>query len=262
MADLLGKCGCNCGKCLAYIGNAKSEEDRAKCSEVWKKYLNIGIKAEKCVCFGCQAKEPWKTGNMLPDRSCIVKRCAEKSNLKTCAHCYSFPCDFLKERSKNDYNRKWVENRVGGKISEEEYEDYVQPFETFKNITRLREALKEDDICAQPKVESLKIKVSDFPKAIKGNEESGRVLKNTYDFLVDLRQCKSETYIQQTIYEKRMKPAFVILWVFALYGKFVDDDYSKLVISSDLSAEKPEFRSMIRKRDNFWHGSVEQVSFM
>jgi hypothetical protein len=79
MADLLGKCGCNCGKCPAFIGNIKSEEDKVKCSEGWKHYLNISLKADKCVCLGCQAKEPWQTGNMLPDRSCIVKKCAEKS---------------------------------------------------------------------------------------------------------------------------------------------------------------------------------------
>jgi hypothetical protein len=155
-----------------------------------------------------------------------------------------------------------VEKRVGRKITEEEYETFVQPYESYKNIKKLRETLKEEGISPKKPVEPLKTKVSLFPGTLKQDEEDGRILKNTYGFLTDLLQCRSKTYVQQTINERRIKPALVILWVFAVYGEFIDGDHSRLVISSKSSDEKPEFGNIIRKRDNTWHGSAGQVAYL
>lgn len=72
---MYGKCGVKCDTCPAYFGNITEYKDQEKCSKGWKKYLNISLSPKYCKCNGCQAEEPWKDGNVIPDRSCLVRKC-------------------------------------------------------------------------------------------------------------------------------------------------------------------------------------------
>jgi hypothetical protein len=263
MPELYGKCGCKCSKCAAYIGNIKSDEDKKNCSEGWKKYLNISLKPDYCVCFGCQASDPWKTGNVIPDRSCFVRKCVEKSGVKTCANCGSFPCSFVEERSKNDYSRGWVEKRVGEKLTEETYENFVECFETYKHLNEIRKSISESEIVPQKEIKPLNIKIPKFPQEINATKEENESLKAAYDFLSELKLCSGHTsYINQIINEKRIKPALLILWVFAADGKFVDNEKTKLVIQSEEVQGKEEYNNIVRKKDINFHGSAGQVAIL
>jgi hypothetical protein len=57
MRDLYSKCGCNCSHCPAFKENAKTMEDKRRCSEGWAKYLGAKLKPDSIQCEGCQAKE-------------------------------------------------------------------------------------------------------------------------------------------------------------------------------------------------------------
>jgi len=134
MKTLYGKCGCNCGHCPAYIGNARTKKDRQRCSNGWHTYLGAKLNPARCVCLGCQAKDPWKSGNILPDRGCYVRPCVLRSGIKHCAYCSWFPCEDLKKRIPDRTFRKKVEKRMGQRMSDEDYQRFIQPYEGVGNL--------------------------------------------------------------------------------------------------------------------------------
>src|SRR5665254_7998 len=88
----IGKCGSYCHKCPAYVGNTGTEEDRKKGSQAWERYFGLHFKPKVIKCAGCQATDPWKTGNLLPSRMCLIRSCTLFNKVETCAHCAEFPC--------------------------------------------------------------------------------------------------------------------------------------------------------------------------
>ena len=68
MKELFAKCGTHCGGCPGYHENAKTEADRQRCSDGWHRYLGVRVRPDLIHCQGCQAPDPWKSGDILPNR--------------------------------------------------------------------------------------------------------------------------------------------------------------------------------------------------
>lgn len=164
MKNFLGKCGCNCGRCPAFKANARTSKDKKFCRDGWNKYLGTNMKKfEWILCDGCQTPDPWKSGNLLPDRSCNIRPCVIKMNIKTCAQCSAFPCEDLKQRIPGRDFRKKIESRLGKRIPQKDYLNFVEPYEGVGHLEDIRASLRKKDIIKVPRIPLLKVKIEDFP---------------------------------------------------------------------------------------------------
>jgi hypothetical protein len=88
----------------------------------------LGLSKDEIKCKGCRA-EDGQWGHRA--RECQVYKCIEKTDMKTCAECTEFPCEYLHPysdqamkphntklfnlcRIKNVGIEKWAKNEAGG----------------------------------------------------------------------------------------------------------------------------------------------------
>ena len=184
MKDSFGKCGCNCGRCPAFFANAKTKRDRERCSEGWRKYLGASLKAETCICLGCQAKDPWKKGYMLPDRGCYIRPCVIALGIKTCAQCSAYPCEDLQVRIPGSDFRKKVTERRGKQVPEKDYVAFLSPYEGLEHLKALRHCLRSADIMKMPKIPPLKKRMAAFPRHIALSKTATAGLESLHFLLI------------------------------------------------------------------------------
>lgn len=250
MKDLFAKCGFNCGHCPAYAANAKTLKDRKKCSDGWRKYLDASLKPERCVCLGCQAKDPWKAGNMLPDRSCYVRPCVIQMNIKTCAYCPWFPCEDLLARIPGKDLRKVVESRIGRPLSQEDYHTFIKPYEGIKHLHEIRATLGKQDIVEKREVKPLKARIASFPVRFGISRPRRAAFEKLYTFMKGVITGNTKTYARQIITKRRKSHMLSLLWVFGRYGRLMRGKRAELVIDSVIDGSRPEVGCFVRKRDN------------
>jgi len=117
MQDIFSKCGFNCGRCPAFKENIKTDEDRQRGSEGWKKYYGFRIRIDRMYCDGCQTNDDEHPVLLAP--SCTIRKCAIKNHVQTCAHCSEFNVCMHESKIFNpDINREKIEDRLGAPIPE------------------------------------------------------------------------------------------------------------------------------------------------
>jgi hypothetical protein len=248
MKDLFGKCGCNCGHCLASKENAKTFRNRKKCSNGWRKYLGASIKPELCVCLGCQEEDPWKTGYMMPDRGCYIRPCAIALGITTCTQCGAYPCEDLRARIPGGDFRKNVAERMGRPVPEKDYIAFLEPYEGLVHLKALRQRLRSEDIMKMPKIAPLKAQIAAFPDHLVLSKAEIAGLESLYLLLKKIRTAQAATYARQIMIKRRRDLLLSILWIFGLYGKMEGKNGVKLVIRG--TKDIPGHANMIiRKRD-------------
>ena len=250
MKDLFGKCGFNCGHCPAYAANAKTMRDRKKCSDGWRKYLAASLKPERCVCPGCQAKDPWKKGNLLPDRNCYIRPCVIQMNIKTCAQCPWFPCEDLLARIPGKDLRKQVESRIGRPLSQEEYDTFIKPYEGIKHLHEIRATLGKHSIVEKQEMKPLKANIAPFPTTFGVLKPRRVAFRRLHEFMTQMITGRTKTYARQTIMRRRKAHMLGLLWAFGRYGRLVKGTPTQLVIDSVDAGSKPQLSYFVRKRDN------------
>lgn len=251
MRECLAKCGCNCGHCPAFKENAKTMKDRKYCRDGWNKYLGTNIKKYAWIrCDGCQARNPWKKGNLLPDRSCNIRPCVLKMDIDTCAKCSLFPCTDLKARIPDKDFRKHVEHRLGEKTDTRDYEAFIRPYEGIENLRKINNKLRKKDITACPKVLPLKTRNVAFPEKFKANKMRKAAFKQLHDFMLKLLTARSKTYARQIRMISRKPHLLGLLWAFGLYGELRNGTRAQLVLDSVIQRRRPQIRYFVRKRDN------------
>ena len=125
---IYSKCGFYCNYCPAYIDNSRTQEDREHGSALWEKYFGLHFKPDIVRCDGCQSTSPWKTGNLLPDRTCPIRACAVYNEVVTCAQCSVFPCSEYSKRVPGGELRKQREKAANITFTDNEYQKYIEPF--------------------------------------------------------------------------------------------------------------------------------------
>lgn len=93
-------CGLPCFECFLYLAQFNDEM-----AEIISGFLNLP--PEKIKCKGCRA-EGGKCAHLPMD--CRVYHCTEQREIKTCAECRDFPCDFLHPYM--DQAEKWHNTKV------------------------------------------------------------------------------------------------------------------------------------------------------
>jgi len=125
---VLSKCGYRCDLCLAYAPNVAEADRRRELSDGWHRIFGFRIEPDEIICEGCVSSE----SPVLIDKKCPVRPCAVERRLEHCGQCPDFICDRHRQR---EVSRKDIEERLGKKISDSDYELFVKPYES---VTRLR----------------------------------------------------------------------------------------------------------------------------
>ncbi len=253
--DIFGKCGCNCVKCPAYKENARTPNDRKYCSDGWARYLGARLKPEICYCEGCQTPEPWKSGNLLPARGCILRACAIKMGIKNCAYCPFCPCEELKVVIPDENFRKRITKRIGTAIPEADYQVFIKPYEGIKNLANVRKSLKKEDIVKKPVIKPLNAKIIEFPTNLLLSKQQIKSYKSIHSLLTKILEAKANTYARQMKIRNRRPLMLNLLWVFGLYGKLKDRN---LIIDGKTYGSLPDFNNLVRKYDNTLHSYLKQ----
>ena len=137
MKDIITYCGYRCNLCLAYKDNVKSEKDKQKFSDGLFKYFGFRMDPEECYCEGCR-KDETKDPKPL-DTNCPVRPCAIEKEMENCANCENYICNKLRKRIV-EYEK--VAARYGKPIPEEDYNNFIKPYENKKVLDEIRIKIK------------------------------------------------------------------------------------------------------------------------
>jgi len=128
MKIIISRCGYRCDLCLAYKENVHSKEDQKRTSDGWFKYYGFRIPPEEIWCDGCLTPDDQKPKLMDPE--CLVRPCVLEKQLENCAYCDQYICSKLKTRI--------VEyDSIVAKF-EEDYENFIKPYEARKVLEGIR----------------------------------------------------------------------------------------------------------------------------
>lgn len=257
MKDLFGKCGVNCGRCPGFAGNARTGEDRQWCSDGWAKYIGARLKPESIHCLGCQAPEPWKSGSILPDRNCIIRPCAVKTGVETCAQCSAYPCG----AHSPDMDREKIAARLGTPIPEKDYLAFIEPYEGCKHLDQIRASLSPEEIMPVAEVKPIRAKITAFPDDLPCSEEEISAFRAVHGLLVKVLTAPADVYARQLTLKRRRPHMLGLLWVLGLYGELKEEDGSQLlVLDGTTYGSRKECGWLVRKRDNSFHGVTQQAA--
>lgn len=231
MEDLFAKCGFNCGHCVAYKENAKTEEDRQRGSEGWKKYYNFRLSLDRMCCDGCQM--PDEENPVLLNPACITRKCALINGVETCAHCSEYrACMHELRVFGQDISREKIEARRGAPIPEKDYVAFVEPFEHLNHLDQIRASLKPKDI-VKAEILSAKPKITGFPDALPFSKKEKLAWKALYQILAAVASLSGNTYAQQVELKRRRDYLFKLLWTLGLSGELRKENGSHLVMDSE-----------------------------
>ncbi len=92
---LIAYCGLNCEECPAYQATQNNDQGlREKVAIGWSKEFNWDLTAEDINCDGCKSVEGAHFSYCF---KCIMRPCAMKRSVSTCADCIEYPCRDLME---------------------------------------------------------------------------------------------------------------------------------------------------------------------
>lgn len=253
--QIYSKCGFYCNRCPAYIDNSRTQEDRERGSALWEKYFGIHFKPDIVKCEGCQSSAPWKTGNLLPDRTCLIRACAVYNEVLTCAHCSLFPCAEYSKRVPGTELRRQREKAANNTFTDDEYKKYIDPFEGQVHLKELHSTLKLEEL-VPPKQFSVDINVTPFPINTNLTPEKEEEMRRLHSLLGNIFSKKAANYVDQLLLERKKPYLWVLLWVMGLYGELREEN---LVLESAAHRDRIECSRLVRKRDNTLHELIQDA---
>jgi hypothetical protein len=252
---IYSKCGFHCNRCPAYKDNSATEAGRQRGSEMWRRYFGLDFKSDIVRCEGCQSSEPWKSGNILPDRMCSIRACAVHNGVPTCAHCASFPCEEYLKRVPGAGLRQQREAAANTRFTDDEYLENLEPFEGQPHLKQLHGTIRAEDII-QPKPFSAGGDIAPFPAestTLSGKQDE---MKRLHSLLSLIFAQKADNYAGQVLLERKKVYLRGVMWVIGLYGVFKD---GKLVLGSAVCGDRKECSRLVRKSDNRLHGAIQEA---
>ena len=250
MKDLIGKCGCNCGRCPSYKANLRTDEDRQRCSDGWHRYLGFRLSPGKLrPCDGCQAPDD---ENRVRYQSCYARKCAVRNGVKTCAHCSAYPCEDVQNlhELQRAGARERIVARLGTPIPEDDYLTFIEPYEGLKHLDEIRASLGPEDIVEMTKV-STKPRIVDFPDGLPFSEEQTSAFEALHRLLAAVESVDGVSYARQAAIKKRRQHLLKILWAFGRFGEPKEEGGSHLVMDGETYLAQKIHSSYSRVKDYF-----------
>ena len=236
MTDLIAKCGNNCARCPSYKGNMITAEDRQRCSDGWYQYHGFRYSAEKLLlCDGCQVDDDEDPVRYI---NCLIRRCALKNGVETCAQCSAYPCEELVSRTHGSEWREEIDVRLGEPISEADYLAFVEPYEGLTHLEDIRGSLRSGDIIAMNgimvKFQTVEFHI-DLPYS--GKELTAYQALHRLILAVSTHEGRV-SYARQEVLRERRRQLLKLLWAFGLSGGTVDEGRNLVIDSQAYYAHK------------------------
>ncbi|UCG04587.1 MAG: DUF3795 domain-containing protein [Candidatus Heimdallarchaeota archaeon] len=214
-------CGFNCGICPAFKPNIKSEKDRLKVDEGWKKFHKTqGWVYKEDYCHGCfnVPETPLWSG-------CPIRKCVLTNNVENCGYCPDYPCPRIKNMI---HITKKIAERTKKEGTQEDYQKFGAPFLSESKLEELHKEFKKkrQDIDTQP----LNTHTVEFPQNINQEYASQpEILQDLHSTLKNILSlhCKTPGGKEQEL--KRNKDVLKFLWIFGRYGNLKNDTDQPLI---------------------------------
>jgi hypothetical protein len=145
MTEMIARCGFKCHQCLAFRENNKNLSDQIRVAKGWSEYFGLDVPPEKIQCNGCLSDDCG--GTDFPDKNCPIRPCVIKKNLENCASCKDYPCQKLEERMTGV---EAVTKRFYDKIPQEEYDNFIAPYDARKTLDGIRRKLGSAEVEKKP----------------------------------------------------------------------------------------------------------------
>ncbi len=237
MSKLVAKCGIDCSGCPwgPYPRKSMTAEEFGRYRNNVKRIL--GYMPIKTPCLICQTPDSEiPKGSRLPNRKCLIRQCVDKTGVANCAYCSRFPCDTEKATA-GVWNRKNIEKKLGARISNEEYNAFVKPFEGIRRLATIRASLKPEEIVEPAKAQISKTRIADFPKDLPFSKEETASFKAVHKLLATIKRSSlglrgTDTFAQQHRLEDRKAHVLRFLWILGRYGKFEEEKSAGLVVDA------------------------------
>jgi hypothetical protein len=195
-------------------------------------------------------------GNLLPDRSCPIRACAIYNGVATCAHCSLFPCEEYSKRVPGADLRRQREIAVNIKISDAEYQDYLEQFDGQTHLKELRSALRAEEIVS-PKGFSKEERFTPFPRKTNLTPDKQKEMKQLHSLLRSVFSPQAGNYAGQILMERKKPYMWGIIWVMGLYGELKS---GKLVLESSICGDRKVCNRLVRKRDNTLYKPIQETA--
>ncbi len=135
MEEIQTFCGYRCDLCQFYTKNVKSEKDKEKVSQEFKRIFGYDIKPEDVECVGC------KNEGKHADTSCPVRPCALERGVENCAHCSECVCDRLKGRI--NFTEEFLRKNKQP-LSDEDIQLYIKPYQSKERVLKINKELNKE----------------------------------------------------------------------------------------------------------------------
>ena len=136
MTQDISCCGYRCKICPIYKENTKDKNNQQKVSDGFFKYYGFRIQPEDLYCDGClpeNCDNPRRVDTECPVRPCVIEK-----GIPNCAHCDQYICDKLSQRIVNPDE---IAQKAGGKMSDEDFDMFVMPYNNKKVLDKIRQDL-------------------------------------------------------------------------------------------------------------------------
>jgi len=133
VASIVTRCGYRCDLCLAYKENNRGLDGQKRISDGWFTYHGFRIPPQETRCDGCLTLDAERP--RFVDAGCPVRACVLGKGLADCAGGAGYMCDKLGSRT---VHRAAVEAKLGHPIPEQDYLDFVRPYENRARRDALR----------------------------------------------------------------------------------------------------------------------------
>ncbi len=94
MSKIIAFCGLDCSKCDAFMATQAEDPERMEqIAERWTRELKTQFTIQDVLCDGCRSSRisGWC------QRICVIRPCAEKRGVETCASCSDYQCEKLEK---------------------------------------------------------------------------------------------------------------------------------------------------------------------
>ncbi len=221
MEIIVSRCGNICSDCpwSKYYRKKVEKDDWEYLSEQYKKYVGYTpIKYEWEGCVGCRTpneqlpKHPHH--NFL--KACNTRKCVNFNEIETCAHCTRFPC--ANTVTVQGLTREKQSKKLGVEISDSDYMQFIQMFDSMKNMTEIRNALHEKQLKNPKPVEKPLLGLNISEKI--NNKELKRfyaVLRNIYTSNLEIKDTDTKAGFEK--WKNRQEGILRLLWIVGTLGK-------------------------------------------
>ncbi|NHI83606.1 MAG: DUF3795 domain-containing protein [Candidatus Thorarchaeota archaeon] len=99
MSKIIAYCGLDCSDCSAFKATqAKNLEQMKQIAERWSRQFNTEFTVQDIECDGCRSSRISGWCRSI----CLVRPCAMKRGVETCAHCDDYLCEKIESFLSNE----------------------------------------------------------------------------------------------------------------------------------------------------------------